>query len=94
MRQRDERQDRGQGGEDHRAGTLHGGFHHGAEGVQSGVFVFADLPDQDERVAHQNAGQGDQANQRIDAKGLLKQQQCRHHSDQAQRAGQEDHDHP
>ena len=46
-----------------------------------------DLTDQNQRIAHQNAGEGDQTDQRVDAKRLIKYQQGRHDANQPQRRG-------
>ena len=93
MRERDERQHRGDRRENDGAGALHGGLDDGVERSQSILLVAADLADEDERVPHQDSGQRDQTNQRIDTERLLKDQQGRHHADEAERRRREHHHH-
>ena len=93
MGERNERQDRRQRGQQNRAGALYCRLHHRVERIEPCLFVMVDLANQDQRIAHQDPRQGDQAHKSIDAKRLIEQQQCRHHANQPQRRGQENHDH-
>ncbi|MCY1220008.1 hypothetical protein D9M72_320070 [compost metagenome] len=93
MRQRYKGQDSRQRGQDHWPGTLHRGFDNSVERRQSRALVLVYLPDQDQRVAHQDARQCDQADQGVDAEWLPEQQQGRDYADQSQRAGGKHHDH-
>lgn len=70
MGQRDEGQDGCQCGQDHGSGTLHGCLDNRMEWRQSRLLVMADLSNQDQRVAHQETRQCNQADQRIDAERL------------------------
>ncbi|MCY1455195.1 hypothetical protein D9M71_723100 [compost metagenome] len=69
------------------------GFDYRVERIQPFLRVVMDLPDQNQRIAHQDARQRDQPDQGVDTKRLLEDQQCRHHANQSQRRGEEHHDH-
>ncbi len=51
-------------------------------GFEPRLLVMMDLANQDQRIAHQDPRQGDQAHQGIDAKRLIEQQQRRDHANQ------------
>lgn len=84
MRQRNEGQDGGQRRQYHRPRTLNCGFHHCPERVQPFVFVVLDLPDQDQRVAHQDARQRNQTRRGVNAERLPEQNEHWHHANQAE----------
>ena len=73
--------------------ALHGGLDDGIESRRSLRLVMADLADQDERVAHQDSGQRDQPDRRVDAERLFEQEQGRDDPDEAERCGCEHHRH-
>ena len=47
------------------------------EGIEAVFLVGMDLPDQDQRVAHQDAGEPNQRQDGVEAEGLMKQEQGR-----------------
>ncbi len=61
--------------------------------VQTFRLIGVDLADQDQRVAHQDSRQPDQAENGVEAERLMQGQQHRHRADQAKRRGQEHHGH-
>ena len=87
MRQGNKRQHGGHGGQQDRARALDRRFNHRLERLEALLLVMIDLTDQDQRIAHQNAGKGDQADQRVDAKRLIENQQHGHYANQPQRRG-------
>src|SRR3546814_18625999 len=53
-------------------------------GIHPLGLVGVDLADQDQRVAHDDAGKADQAQDRVEAERLVEQQQRRHHAHQCE----------
>lgn len=53
--------DRRQRGQQNRAGALHRRLHHRVERIEPRLLVMMDLANQDQRIAHQDPRQGDQA---------------------------------
>src|SRR5687768_3986710 len=68
----DECQHGSERGQNDRPGALHGRLDDGIEWRQSLLLVLADLPDQNERIAHQDSGQRDQPDQRVNAERLMR----------------------
>jgi len=59
-RERDEGEDGSKCGQDHRACALYGRLDDGVEGIESALPLVLICPNQDQRIAHQNAGEPDQ----------------------------------
>ncbi len=65
MSERNERRDRRQRGQQNRAGALHRRLHHRVERIEPRLLVMMDLANQDQRIAHQDPRQGDQAHRAL-----------------------------
>ena len=83
-RQRDHGQDGRRRGQQDGPETPHRRFDDGGPGVASGLFVLFDLIDEDHRVAHDHAGQRDDAEQGHEAEGCPEQQQGECRADHSQ----------
>ena len=93
VREGDEGQHGGKCGQDHGPRALHRGLDDGVIVVEAGSTVLLDLFGQDQRIAHQDAGQSDQAQNGVEAEGLVEDEQHRHDADEAERRRQHDHGH-
>ena len=93
MREGNKGQHRRERGQDHRPRALYRRLDNGVIIIKAGRTVLLDLFSQDQRVAHQDSGKSDQAEDGVEAEGLVEDEQRRHDADKAERRRQQDHGH-
>ena len=91
--ERDEGQHRGRRRQNDRPGAPDGRFDDGIVVRQARRLIVMDLVHEDQSVAHQDARQRDQAEDRVEAEGLVEDQQGRRGPDETERGGREHHEH-
>src|ERR1051325_1950134 len=93
VRQRDEGEDGRERGQDDGPRPLNRRFYDGVERSEALLQIVVDLSEEDERVAHQDARERDEADEGVDAERLLEHQQSGDHPDETERRCREHHRH-
>ena len=93
MRQWDEREDGSERGQDDGPRTLNRRFYDGVERSEALLQIVVDLSEEDERVAHQDARERNEADEGVDTERLLEHQQSGDHPDETERRCREHHRH-